>query len=139
MNDYVSNTKTIVVVVVNNKIQNLQRWLECWKQCNTIDSELVIIHNCDDDRQLAENSLVKIGQVNIVKDKAIIFQIEQLCIDHNIRYIKRSNVGLDIGAFQDVCKERLVGFDNNWEKLLWIKDDLYPMSTQFVNYKTPML
>lgn len=46
--------------------------------------------------------------------------------------IRRDNIGFDIGAFQDVCKQRLEGFPNDWDYLLWCTDDTIPMSKDFI-------
>jgi hypothetical protein len=101
--------KVIVSVIVYNRLNNVKRWIDCWKQCNTDNAELIIIHNDNGESE---------------KFKAV-------CDQAGIKYIKRSNIGYDIGAFQDVCKERLKEFPNNWDYLLWITDDTFPMSKDF--------
>lgn len=104
--------KNIVVVIVYNRFENLKRWVECWKQCDTKECELRIIHNyaSEIDKQ----------------------SYKKYCDLENITYIPRINRGLDIGAFQDVCKERLQEFNNNWSNMLWFTDDCIPMSKDFV-------
>jgi hypothetical protein len=87
--------KVIVSVIVYNRLNNVKRWIDCWKQCNTDNAELIIIHNDNGESE---------------KFKAV-------CDQAGIKYIKRSNIGYDIGAFQDVCKERLKEFPNNWDYL----------------------
>lgn len=94
----------IVVIIVYNRLANLQHWFDCWQQCN-LPYQLVVIHNSD-------------GETYQVPDGVI--------------YIKRKNIGFDIGAFQDVCYDRLPGFPK-WEKLLWITDDTVPMRQDFVS------
>jgi hypothetical protein len=105
--------KIIVAVIVYNRFDNLKRWINCWKYCNKLNAELVVVHNLD----LEDNNL----------------KYEQLCRENNIQYIQRENVGFDIGAFQDICKERLEGFPNNWDNLIWITDDTIPMQKNFVS------
>jgi hypothetical protein len=39
---------------------------------------------------------------------------------------------MDIGAFQDVCSERLEAFPNDWDYLFWTTDDVLPMSKKFL-------
>lgn len=102
--------KTIVAIIVWNRFENLKRWISCWNQCNKMDAELIIVHN------LEQNN-----------DK-----YAELCKENKITYVPRVNKGFDIGAFQDVCKEKLADFPNNWDNLIWITDDCIPMSKDFV-------
>jgi hypothetical protein len=101
--------KIIVAVIVYNRLENLKRWLKCWEKCDQ-SAELIIIHNDD-------------GQGE---------KFKELCQDAGVKYIRRTNIGFDIGAYQDVCKERLKGFPNHWDYLLWVTDDTLPMQTDFV-------
>lgn len=48
-----------------------------------------------------------------------------LCGRHT--YIRRPNVGYDIGAMQDVFRGRLPGFPMDWDYLLWCTDDTIPI------------
>jgi len=102
--------KTIVAIIVWNRFENLKRWINCWNQCNKMGAEMVVIHNQESDN----------------------YRYWQLCEDNKIKYVARENVGFDIGAFQDVCRERLVNFPNKWNNLIWITDDCIPMSKDFV-------
>jgi hypothetical protein len=102
--------KNFVCLTVYDRYENLERWLHCWNKSVHHDFELVVIHNTDSEQQ----------------------QYKSLCEYHKVKYIQRHNVGFDIGAFQDVCLERLNGFDNNWDKLLWIVDDWFPMDKNFI-------
>lgn len=112
--------KTIVAIVVFNRLQNVQLWIRCWKQCEQNGAELVIIHNYYGD----QNELVK---------------FKTLCENEGVKYVPRDAKGFDIGAFQDVCKERLPGFPNDWDNLLWITDDVIPMSRDFISPFTAKL
>lgn len=94
----------LIVICVYNREQNIKQWLHCWQQCNS-DAHLIIIHNVDGE--------------------------ERYDIPNGITYIRRENVGYDIGAFQDVCMNRLNGFPQLWDKLLWCADDTIPMQKDF--------
>lgn len=104
--------KTILTVIIWNRFENLERWINCWKQCDTMDVELIILHNLEKDNE----------------------KYRKLCQENNIKYIPRENKGFDIGAFQDVCMERLEGFPNNWDNLIWFTDDCIPMSKDFLKF-----
>lgn len=103
-------SKNFVCIIIHDRYYNLERWLHCWKRSLHHDFELVVIHNIDYD----------------------LTEYKDLCDKYNVKYIRRSNVGYDIGTFQDVCYERLEGFDNNWDKILWITDDWFPMDKNFI-------
>ena len=97
-----------IVLIVFNRVENIKLWLDCWEQCEQL-GELIVIHNYDGSDA-----------------------IKELC--GNIKYIRRENVGLDIGAFQDVVKGKIdIG---EWDKILWITDDTIPMRKDFI---TPYL
>ena len=103
-------SKTLVVIIVWNRFENLKRWINCWNQCSKENTELIVIHNLESDNN----------------------KYSQICKEHGITYIPRENIGMDIGAFQDVCRERLERFPNKWANLIWISDDCIPMSKNFV-------
>jgi len=105
------NEKVIVAVCVYNRLLNIERWLKCWDKCQK-SGELVIIHNYD-----------KIGDCA---------PFRALCNKYGVKYIPRINRGLDIGALQDICRERLSGFNNSWDKLIWCADDSIPMDKDFI-------
>lgn len=104
--------RIIVAVVVFDRFKNIQEWARCWKRCNTENAELIIIHNF-------KNST----------DKA---SYSEFCQKEGVVYVPRENVGMDIGALQDVCRGRLEGFPNEWDYLLWMTDDVLPMSKKFI-------
>jgi len=58
--------------------------------------------------------------------------MEDLCYEENIQYIKRENIGMDIGALKDLSQNKLEGIPNTWENLIWITDDTLPMDRRFV-------
>lgn len=103
--------KIIVAVIVHDRIENIKLWLNSWKQCEQHGAELVIIQN------------IKIDSLNDIKE---------CCVENKVKYISRENTGYDIGAFQDVCNERLDGFNNDWDILLWCTDDTLPMRKDFI-------
>lgn len=100
--------KIIVVVIVYNRFENLKHWLKCWQKCETDGAELIVIHT--------GNEVNKFGEV----------------CSGIAKYIHRENIGFDIGSLQDVCKERLTGFPNDWDYLLWCTDDTFPMQRGFI-------
>lgn len=99
--------RIIVSVIVYNRFENLQRWLDCWKQCDQTNAELIVIHTGDE-----------------------VERYKEACGD--VKYIHRQNIGFDVGSFQDVCNERLKGFPNDWDYIIWCTDDVLPMSKDFV-------
>lgn len=99
----------VVAVIIYNRYMNLLRWIDCWNQCYPANARLVIIHN--------DNGLSK--------------QFRKMCEANNITYVRRENIGYDIGAMQDVFEERLKGFPNEWKYLLWCTDDVIPMQKDF--------
>lgn len=103
--------ETFVVVIVWNRFENLRRWINCWNQCDKSSAELVVVHNLETDND----------------------RYSRLCESNGVKYVPRENKGFDIGAFQDVCKERLSGFPNNWKNIIWITDDNILMAKDFVD------
>lgn len=104
--------KVVVSVIIYNRRKNLVRWLEAWKQSGIENAELRIIHNLHPEES-TDN-------------------FRQLCHEAGVVYIPRHNTGMDIGAFQDVCRRRLPGFEYDFDYLLWITDDTFPMRRTFV-------
>lgn len=108
-----NSPKIIVAVIVYDRFDNIREWIRCWYMCDTSGAELVIIHNYENE---------------IARDAYV-----EYCNRMGVRYIPRPNVGFDIGAFQDVCMERLEGFSNDWDYLLWCTDDCIPMRKDFIH------
>ncbi len=104
--------KVVVAVIVFNRIQNIQQWIGLWLKSNTQDAELVIIHN--------------------FKNESDRHAYHSHCQKANVRYIARPNVGFDIGAFADVCKNRLPEFPQDYDLLLWCTDDIQPIRPTFI-------
>lgn len=105
--------KTLIAIIVYDRYQNVKEWIRCWKQCEHYDeSQLVVIQNIPDE----------------IQAKAM----EDLCYENEITYIRRENIGMDIGALKDLSQNKLEGIPNIWENLIWITDDTLPMDRRFV-------
>lgn len=111
--------KIIVAVVVYDRLSNVSEWIRCWRMCEKHGAQLAVIHNYRTP-----------GDIELCK---------KMCEDAGVMYIQRLNIGMDIGAFQDVCRGRLVGFPNEWDYLLWCTDDVLPMSKKFLNQFTALI
>lgn len=106
--------KVIVAIIVYDRLYNVEKWCRCWKMCQKEGAEFIIIHNYDTEAQQ--------------------IPFRTLCEVNNVKYIPRKNIGMDIGAFQDVCRGRLEGFPNEWSYLFWCPDDTIPMSKRFLSH-----
>lgn len=104
--------KVVVAVIIYDRAQNLTQWLRLWAKSNTQEAELVICHN--------------------FRNEAERHHFHSLCQTANVRYIARENKGFDIGAFQDVCRNRIPEFPQKFEFLLWCTDDLQPVRPTFI-------
>jgi hypothetical protein len=106
--------KIIVAVIIYDRFNNLKLWIDIWKQCITDSAELVIVHNYknEDDKK----------------------KYKEYCSDNNIECVSRPNIGMDIGAMQDVFMQRLKGFNNTWDYLLWVTDDTIPINKNFIQH-----
>jgi hypothetical protein len=100
-----------LVIVVYDRYDNLKKWFDILKQCTIKPKNVVVIHNID----------------------ATGTDYGPLCRMNDSLYIQRENIGFDIGAFQDVCMNRLPGFPE-WDQLLWCTDDCFPMQKDFLNH-----
>lgn len=92
----------LIVICIHDREQNLKHWLHCWAQCKQFD-QLVIIHS--------DNG-------------------KEYTVPEGVIYLRRPNIGYDIGKFQDICMSRMPSFPK-WDKLLWISDDCFPMVKDF--------
>lgn len=102
-----------LVVIVYDREKNLKNWLRLWPLIKRDHAALTIIHNQDS----AENAA----------------KFEKLCTAASVQYIGRKNYGFDIGALQDVSKERLPGFDYDYDFLLWFTDDVFPLQSDIID------
>lgn len=111
--------KIVVAICVHDRYENIKLWVNCWKESNTENAELVIIHNYYGE----EKELQK---------------FKTLCDNGGVKYVPRTTNGFDIGAFQDVCRGRLTGFPE-YDFLLWCCDDTIPMARDFISPFTDKL
>ena len=103
--------KVVVAVIAYDRFYNVVEWVRCWNLCAKQDAQLVIVHNYanDGDRE----------------------SYQAFCAEAGVSYIPRHNIGFDIGAFQDVARNRLEGFPE-FDYLIWCTDDVLPMRKDFV-------
>ena len=106
--------KVIVAIIVYDRLHNIENWIRCWSMCEQHGAEFMIIHNYDTEAQQ--------------------IPFRTLCDTNNVKYIPRKNVGMDIGALQDIFRGRLEGFPNEWDYLFWCPDDTIPMSKKFLTH-----
>lgn len=104
--------RVVVAVVVYNRYDNIERWLQCWGKADTQGAQLVIIFNNDNPPSVWKS--------NFNGNHA-----------PGVHIVNRPNIGFDIGAFQDVCRNRLPGFPD-YDYLLWCTDDTIPMRKDFI-------
>lgn len=102
----------IATIIVYDRLDNLKEWVRCWKASEIENIDLYVIHNHDNQTE---------------KEK-----FKSFCDIEGVNYVPRKNIGMDIGAFQDVCRGRLEGFPNKWDYLFWATDDTLPMSKDFL-------
>jgi len=101
--------KTVVCIVVYNRIENILKWLAAWEKWPQENAELRIIHNVDNANAVTESTF------------------KTLVENSGAAYIRRRGVGMDIGALQDVAQNRLPGFADGFDFLFWATDDALPM------------
>lgn len=99
-----------VVVLVYDRFYNVQEWIRCWKQSEQ-QTRLLVLHNVD----LADN----------------MEPYKSFCAANGVEYVSRRNDGMDIGALQDIARDRCVGFPQDMTAMLWCTDDVWPMSKTF--------
>lgn len=97
-----------LVIVVYNRFHNVEKWLKILQTAQR-PKNVVVIQNLDTPFSFTH-----------FENEGIIF-------------INRKNIGFDIGAFQDVVKNRLAGFPE-WEQLFWVIDDCFPMVDDYLGY-----
>lgn len=106
--------KVVITLLVYNRFDNLQHWLECWQQCDKQNAEFRVIHNFDNSNEIE--------------------RYNKICNQYGVLYIPRKNQGMDIGAFQDVVRNRISSFKRDFNYLFWVLDDTIPMRKDFVKY-----
>lgn len=93
-----------IFIIVYNRVDNVKRWIKCWKQSYTNGARLHIIKNSD-------------GQTDD--------EVVELCREGQVRCTVRPNVGYDMGAFQDILRQRLEV--DPYDAMIWCADDMAPM------------
>ena len=104
--------KVVVAVVIYDRYKNLVQWTQLWAKSFTQDAELVVIHNY---RNATERH-----------------HFHTHCQKANVKYVAHENVGFDIARFQDICRNRIPEFPQDYDLLLWCTDDILPMRPTFI-------
>ena len=105
--------KTVVCVVVFNRHENIKKWIQIWNNIKPQNAELRIIQN-----------------LHLNNDDG---RIRDIVTNSGNTYIPRNDVGMDIGAFQDVCTWKLHGFKYDFDYIIWATDDIFPMRISFID------
>jgi hypothetical protein len=95
-------TRNLIIYCIYDREHNLKHFLHCWAQCKQFD-KLVVIHS----------------------DHGKAYEVPE-----GVIYLRRPNIGYDIGKFQDVVLNRMPGLPE-WDNLLWLNDDCMPMIQDF--------
>lgn len=97
--------KILIVVIVHNRWNNIERWLRVWN-CTVHEESLCVVRNVSgiSASTVTENEL--------------------------FRFIERPNVGMDIGVMQDIIRGRLSVPE--WDWLFIAPDDFIPMDPDFM-------
>lgn len=127
---FLSNPRIALGVVVYKRIDLLKIWLECWKHCNQFKAQMYVIHNRDVAVVSDKGTVKEEAEPNEASFRELCYQYDQ---KKNVTYIPRKNVGMDIGAFQDVCRRRLIDVAS-WDYLVWSTDDTIPVRKDFIIY-----
>jgi len=111
--------KTSTVIVWNSRVKNLDFWATIISRVDPKETSFTVIHNL---------------KGSPVSSKEVREKVEAC----GATYIPRKTPGMDIGAFQEVCRHRLEGFDYNYDFLIWFTDDCFPMTPDFAqSYRKP--
>ncbi|QJX01315.1 glycosyltransferase family protein [Frigoriglobus tundricola] len=103
--------RTLVGLVVYDRVPNVERWLAAWHRSERGAARLAVIHN---------------------RDRADPAATRAITAGRPDAYVPRANVGYDIGAFRDVVTGRLAAALPDWEYLLWCTDDFVPVRPDFL-------
>lgn len=104
--------KTALAIVIYDRDANLRVWCEAWRlsAARYPDVEFRVICNNPEKYGEYRRQVEAVGGV----------------------FIERANQGYDIGALQDVARDRLQGF-GPYDLLLWCVDDLLPIRPDFLD------
>lgn len=106
-------SKTIVVVSLYNRYDNLKRWVHAWQNSHIRDAKLFIVNNADPEMNTTP--------------------WEAYCKERGVTFIRRDNIGFETAIIQDVFLGRMFK-EENWEFLLFATDDTIPMDRFFIHY-----
>lgn len=102
-------------IVVYDRYWNIDLWSYAYRMSgDNIPQYTVVIQNYD------------------AQNMHVCGRIKQICDNNNWIYIKRQNVGYDIGALQDVCTNKLP-LVPPWEIAIWVCDDTLPIKKDFIS------
>jgi len=100
--------------MVYNRLKNLQAWMECWRNADHNGAKLLVINNYD----------------NVIDQDY--YQVSSGNCDW---FAYRHNLGMDMGAFQDLINDRIEGFSYHvyhWDAVFWVSDDTFPLTANFL-------
>lgn len=110
--------KTIVVVSLYDRYENLKKWVHAWNLCDTTDAKLFIVNNIDEGTDCS--------------------YWEKYCRERGVSFVTRQNIGFETGIIQDVCYGRMFA-EQNWDYFIFATDDTIPMKKDFVSRFTKPL
>jgi hypothetical protein len=112
--------KILVAVILYNRTNTLTNWLRAWKQADQMGASLVVIHSLG---ALPSSTVAKIAA------------------DNGVLYKARQNLGMDIGALQEMVQLRTLTTGHveqqaylDWDVLYWSTDDTLPMRPDFLRH-----
>jgi hypothetical protein len=105
--------KTLVCVVVYDRLDMLCKWLRAWNNAEKYGAELAVINNFDGDKD---------------KKAEMTEKIMEFKPDY---YVDGNNYFYDIGAFKQVIENKYELPD--WDVLCWFTDDMLPMRRTFLH------
>lgn len=107
--------KTIVVVSLYDRYENLKRWVHSWNLCDTKDAKLFIVNNIDDGMDVS--------------------YWREYCQERGVNFVERENIGYETGIIQDVLCGRMFA-EQEWDYLIFATDDTIPMKKDFISQFT---
>lgn len=106
--------KTIIVVCIHDRYENLKKWLHSWSLCNKENAKLFIVHNTDE-------------------SDTMFWRI--LCESSGAFYIKRQNIGFETAIIQDIFLGKMLD-EQKWDNFIFCTDDTLPMKKDFISQYT---
>lgn len=111
--------KTIVVVSLYDRYENLKKWVHSWNLCDTEYAKLFIVNNIDEG---TDTSYWK-----------------EYCEKRGVSFVERENIGYETGIIQDVATRRMFD-EQDWTYLIFATDDTIPMKRDFISqFTTPVM